>query len=170
MSSISEREHVQPTRSWLGVGTAVGIGVLGVATIAASLKLGLWTRLGPGPGFFPIWLGAILLGASIPWGLTQWRGVSDDNVDPGEEANGPLRIAAMVGSIVVTALLLEPLGFQLAILAFLFFHLRVLHRVRWIVAVPVMLAGSFGVFTLFDFLLGVPLPTAELSFLAAMGM
>jgi putative tricarboxylic transport membrane protein len=157
-------------RSRLGVGTAVVIGALGVATLIASLQLGLWTKLGPGPGFFPFWLGMALAGASVFWGRQQWRGEGAPEVEEGEEANGPWMITAMVASIVIAALLLEPLGFQATILLFLLFQLRVLHRVRWIVTVPIVLLGSLGVFTLFDLVLGVRLPISSMPFLAAIGL
>lgn len=170
MTSTTDADASAPQRSLLGTATAVGIGVLGIATAIGALQLGLWTSLGPGPGFFPLWLGGILALASVFWGRQQWRGAVADEVDEGEEANGPWRIAAMVASIVIAALLLELLGFQLTMLLFLLFHLRVLHRVRWIVAVPVVLAGSLGVFGLFDLLLAVHLPTSAIPFLAAIGL
>ncbi|GEK79078.1 tripartite tricarboxylate transporter TctB family protein [Agrococcus baldri] len=170
MTTTTGADASAPQRSRLGVATAAGIGVLGVATVIGALQLGLWTALGPGPGFFPLWLGIILVIASVFWGRQQWRGEVADAVDEGEEANGPWRITAMVASIVIAALLLELLGFQLTILLFLLFHLRVLHRVRWLVTVPVVLVGSLGVFGLFDMLLAVHLPTSSIPFLAAIGL
>jgi putative tricarboxylic transport membrane protein len=170
MTSTTGADASGPQRSVLGVATAACIAVLGAATAISSLQLGLWTALGPGPGFFPLWLGAILVIAGAAWGWQQWRGESAPEVEEGEEANGPWRIAAMVGSIVVAALLLELLGFQLTMLLFLLFHLRVLHRVRWLVTVPVVIGGSLGVFGLFDLLLSVHLPTSSIPFVAMIGL
>lgn len=109
------------------------------------------------------------------WGIGQWRAeivVPEQNEGPltGEETNSPRSIAVLVASLVLAALALEPFGFQITIMVFLFFHLRVLGRQRWVVTIPLMLIGSFGVFGLFDLMLAVPLPTSAIPLLANLGL
>jgi putative tricarboxylic transport membrane protein len=163
-------------RSWLGVGVAGALLAIAVAAGIGTVSLGYWTPLGPGPGFFPLCLAVVLAGAAITWGLDQWRGETVDatentqGVEIGEDINSVRSIAAIVASLVFAALALEILGFQITVLAFLFFHLRVLGQQRWLVTIPIMLIGSFGVFALFDLLLAVPLPTASIPLLANLGL
>lgn len=163
-------------RSWLGVGVAAGLLALAIAAGIGTTSLGYWTSLGPGPGFFPLCLAVILAGASVAWGINQWRGntadvpPSTEVADTGEDINSSRSIAAIAASLVIVALALEPLGFQIAVMAFLFFHLRILGRQRWSVTIPLMLIGSFGVFALFDLVLAVPLPTSAIPLLANLGL
>lgn len=169
-------EHPSPDRSWLGVAVAGALLVVAVAAGLGTVPLGYWTPIGPGAGFFPLCLAVTLAGASTVWGLGQWRGetpaVAEDveGIETGEEANSLRGITAIVISLVLAALALEPFGFQVTILAFLFFHLRVLGHQRWTVTIPLMLLGSFGVFALFDLLLAVPLPVSVIPLLANLGL
>lgn len=170
MNSTPDSPSTDTSPSWFGVIVAGVIGIVGIATAVSSFSLGLWTRLGPGPGFFPLILGFLLCAGGVFWGREQWKGLVEEDVDEGEERNGPLRILSIGGSIIIAALLLELLGFQITMLLFLVFHLRILHRVRWLIAVPVTLLGSFGTFVLFHVLLAVHLPTSSIPFLAGLGL
>ncbi|TRW80956.1 tripartite tricarboxylate transporter TctB family protein [Mycolicibacterium sp. 018/SC-01/001] len=175
-TTMRTSELPAPQRSWLGVVVAGALLVLAIAAGIGTVSLGYWTPLGPGPGFFPLCLAVVLAGAAIMWGLDQWRGEIVDatentqGVEIGEDINSVRSIAAIVASLVLAAMALEVLGFQITILAFLFFHLRVLGHQRWLVTIPIMLIGSFGVFALFDLLLAVPLPTASIPLLANLGL
>lgn len=178
MTTTTARTTEEPARerSWLGVAVSAALFAVAVSAAIGTLSLGYWTPLGPGPGFFPLCLAFILAGATIMWGLGQWRGEYVDatentqGVEIGEDINSVRSIAAIVASLVLAAMSLEILGFQITILAFLFFHLRVLGHQRWLVTIPIMFVGSFGVFALFDLLLAVPLPTAAIPLLANLGL
>ena len=65
-------------RIWLSVGSAAVVAVVGVAALIGSRSYPYWTPLGPGPGFFPRWLGGIL-------------------VEMRAEAGGPVHIVAGFG-------------------------------------------------------------------------
>ena len=54
-------------RLWLSAGSAVVVGVVGAAALIGSRSYPYWTPLGPGPGFFPRWLGGILLVGGLLW-------------------------------------------------------------------------------------------------------
>jgi putative tricarboxylic transport membrane protein len=168
MSSTDATPRGGLARGRLGI--AAALLALAIAVAAGSLSLGLWTRLGPGPGFFPLVLSVVLAAAAVAWALEQRHEVEPEEVEDGERANPPRRIVAIVVSLLAAAVAFEILGFQLTAALFLLFHLRVLARVRWLIAIPVVLVGSFGVFGLFDFVLDVPLPTSGIPFLAAIGL
>jgi putative tricarboxylic transport membrane protein len=133
--------------------------------IFESWQLSLRDTLGPGPGFFPFWLG--VLGAVLAvFLLTQ---LHLNRVDLGTEAlvfdRAGVRNAmlVLVGLIVATALL-DVIGFRISMLLLIPYLLVVL-GVRNRVAVGICaVAGSFGVYYVFFDLLKVPLPVGIFGF------
>lgn len=159
------------------------LAVLAVGIVADSVGLGIWVRLGPGPGFFPLVLGALLGLLALLWiaqELRTHRAVDPKGAapEPAHEMPGfeaeeqPLRVAqvaTIVVSLVVLAVLMPLIGYQLSMLAFLIFHLRFVGRRRWWLTVLLAVIGSFGVFVLFSQVLAVKLPAASIEFLRVMG-
>ena len=131
----------------------------------ASLELRYYTPLGPGPGFFPLWLSILLaiLAIAMFWQAT--FGKSDampDDFFAGRK--GYLRIGAVVAALVGVIALMEPLGFCLVMLAFYLFLLSALGRQHLVVIGLVALAGSLGVYYVFVHWLAVPLPIGLFGF------
>jgi putative tricarboxylic transport membrane protein len=156
---------------------------LSVWTLASSVGLGYWTPIGPGPGFFPMWLAIVLGAMSAIWLVQRVRAISRPP-QPVEEATTPedramellneeplelRKVLAVLGSLVAVTALLEVLGFQLSMLLFLLFQLKVLARRRWPLTIALAVLGSFGVFTVFTQLLSVNLPTASIPLLRSIG-
>jgi len=130
-----------------------------------SFQLSLRDALGPGPGFFPFWLG--MLGAALAvFLLTQ---LHLDRVDLGTEAlvfdRAGVRnaVLVLVGLIVATALL-EVVGFRLSMLLLIPYLLVVLDVRNWVAVGICAVAGSFGVYHVFFDLLKVPLPAGIFGF------
>ncbi len=128
-----------------------------------SLRMRYYTPLGPGPGFFPLWV-SLLLGsmAAIMLFRVSFRaaGPMPDGFLPSRE--GYLRMGAILLALVATVVLLKPVGFRLTMLSFLLFLLFALGRQNLIITLLVALAGSFGVYHAFVEWLDVPLPTGML--------
>lgn len=169
-----------PAPLWPRLLFPAALAVLGAVVVINASGLGLWARLGPGPGFFPLVLGALLVVLSLAWLAQEARAHRTPaaaqelapDLDIPEESVEPLRprlAAAIVVSLVVLALLMPLLGFQLSMLLFLVFHLRVLGKRRWLLTGIVSLVGSFGVFVLFSRVLSVNLPAASIGFLQSLG-
>jgi hypothetical protein len=124
-----------------------------------SLRLRYYTPLGPGPGFFPLWLSVLLaiLAAAMFWRATFGR----PETMPGDfyaDRGGYLRIGAVLGALVAVIGLIGPLGFRLVMFGFYVFLLTVLGRQHPLLTGIIALAGSFGVFHVFVHWLGTPLP------------
>ncbi|TLM88270.1 tripartite tricarboxylate transporter TctB family protein [Pseudarthrobacter sp. NamE5] len=160
------------------------LAALGAWVVVSSTGMGFWVRLGPGPGFFPLVLGSLLVLLSLLWIGQEIRGgrhgATSEEPDTSsvadliipEEPHEPLRpknIAAIVVSLAVLAALMPLVGFQLSMLFFLVFHLRVMGRRRWLLTALVSVVGSFGVFVLFTRVLTVNLPAASIGFLQSLG-
>ena len=144
-------------RPYLITGTVLLL--LAVFIAVESLKLRYYTALGPGPGFFPFWLSLVLAGLAI--GMLLQAGVGKPEPRPDDfyaKGTGYLKAGAVVLGLVVTALLLERVGFCLTMLAVYLFLLYSLGRQNWIVTAVVSLAGSVGVYYAFVHWLQVPLP------------
>lgn len=179
----SSSPHVEPgptSSSPLAVTVAALVLCVGVGAVLGSRSLGYWIELGPGPGFFPFWLGAVLAVLGAGWLALEIRArrtgrgeapsgtaVSPDEDD--EPAYSLPTVIAIVGSLCVLAALLEILGYQLSMLAFLLFHLLMLGRRRVLLSCSLAVAGSFGVFVVFTRLLTVPLPASSIPLLRDLG-
>ena len=132
--------------------------------MAAFLAKGSWelryyTPLGPGPGFFPLWLSIVLviLAIAMFWQAT----FGETESMPTEffaDLGGYLRIGVVVGALVGVIALMERIGFCLAMLGFYILLLSALGRQHWVVTGLIAVAGSVGVYYVFVHWLGVPLP------------
>jgi putative tricarboxylic transport membrane protein len=124
-----------------------------------SLRLPYYSVMGPGPGFFPIWLSVFFgLLAAVMFGQAT-VGVSEPMPeDFFPHRTGFVRIGVILGAMTGTILLIDPLGFRLTMFAFFLLLLSALSRHRLIVSVPIAAVGSFGVYQLFTGFLEIPLP------------
>lgn len=130
-----------------------------------SYKLSLSDALGPGPGFFPFWLGVLGIVLVVIF-LIQ---LHLNRIDLGaetlqfERTGVRSNVLVLVGLAVATALL-DVIGFRLSMLLLIVFLLLVFGVRRWIVIAICAGAGSFGVFHIFFDLLKVPLPVGIFGF------
>ena len=124
-----------------------------------SLGLKFYTSLGPGPGFFPFWLAIIFGGLSA---IMLYQSIAKDMgpIPEGFFATkaGYLRIGGILVALIASVFLLDPLGFRLSMLVFLFGLMYVLGRPSLLATVPIAIVGSFGTYYVFVELLDVPLP------------
>jgi putative tricarboxylic transport membrane protein len=156
--------------------TSLVVGVLFLAfslvVVAASLSMEYYSSLGPGPGFFPFWLGALLTLLSLVWIAQVYtdRGGADDTARFFADSGGVRRVAAIIGALLLMVVCMETVGFQLSMFVFLLFLLFVLGRVQpWLTAL-VAAVGSFGLNYLFTTWLDVKLPLSSFPALAAIGL
>jgi putative tricarboxylic transport membrane protein len=139
--------------------TSVAAMVVAVLLARESLRLRYYTPLGPGPGFFPLWLALMLalLAAAMFLGATFGRAEAMPD-DFFADRGGYLRIGAVLAALVVVIAVIRPLGFRLVMLGFYVFLLTVLGRQHPVLTGIIALAGSFGVYHVFVHWLGTPLP------------
>jgi putative tricarboxylic transport membrane protein len=124
-----------------------------------SFKLSLRDALGPGPGFFPFWLG--VLGAALAVVLLIQLHLG--RVDMAGEVlvfdrAGTRSVAVVLVGLIAATALLDVVGFRLAMLLLITFVLVVLGARNRVAIAICAGAGSFGVYHVFFDLLKVPLP------------
>ena len=136
-----------------------------------SWNLEYYTNLGPGPGFFPLWLGIGMGGLSFAW-LVRVFGRPDTAKASAflPQRAGLARILSILTALAAMSGLMNLLGFQLTMFLFLVFLLMVLGRQALWLTLVVALIGSIGVYRLFGAYLDVPLPPAAVKFLANLGL
>lgn len=129
------------------------------------LDLQFYSRLGPGPGFFPFWLSVGLGVLAVAMLHTATFGprqpIAADFIP---DKSGLARMAAIVCAVGATSFAMEPFGFRLTMFAFVLFLLVVFGGHNIILMMLVAAAGSFGVFMIFVDLLNVPLPIGMFGF------
>jgi putative tricarboxylic transport membrane protein len=116
--------------------------------------------LGPGPGFFPFWLGLIGAVLSVVLLAQSRRGHAVGGGAEGfwPDRAGALRAAALLGGLALAALLLEPAGFRATAFVVTAALLVALGVRRPGVIAAFALVASFGLFHVFYYWLKVPLP------------
>jgi putative tricarboxylic transport membrane protein len=134
------------------------------AATGIAYSYALKDDLGPGPGFFPFWLGLIgtVLGLAL---LAQsWRGrsVGDGAEGLWPDRPGALRAAALLGGLGLAAL--EPAGFRVTAFVVTAALLVALGVRRPVVIAAFALVSSFGLFHVFYHWLKVPLPVGPSGF------
>ena len=142
-----------------------------VLVMRESLNLEYYTNLGPGPGFFPLWLSGILALLSAIWFVQVSRQAGeplDEDFIP--RGSAVVRILSILGALTLFGLLMDTVGFQILAFVFLLFLLLALGRQNPALTLVIALAGSFGLYYLFTGYLDVSLPTSSVPFLANLGL
>ena len=148
-------------------GNLVAAGVLaafGGYIIWGAAKLPYASEVGPGPGFFPMWLGIGLVlfsGTLMPGAMKTWRTASHENVQwwiPfGRAITGWL-------ALMISVALLGTLGFVLTFVLLTVFLIVALDRRPALLAIAVGIGLAAAFHLLFVLALDVSLPKAVWGF------
>lgn len=124
-----------------------------------SLKLQYYTPLGPGPGFFPLWI-AIFIGILALLMLAQSTLKKPEPLphDFFDSRQSYLRALTICAAWIFATLSLNSLGYRLTMMIFFPFLLLTMGKVKWYITLAVTLLGSFGAYWCLVRLLRVPLP------------
>jgi len=138
-----------------------------IITLVSSFGYPYKDRLGPGPGFFPVWLSLITGGLSLAlFAQVTWSRKTP--FTPGsplpEDRAGTIRIFIILAALAGSLVFLDLLGFRITLFFFLIFLPFALGMRNWVIALVFSLLGSFGVFHVFYYWLKVPLPMGVLGF------
>ncbi len=137
-----------------GLIAAALIAVVGLLFVWQSLALAFGKVTLPGPGFFPLVLGLLLIAFSATVFLGQLRCPPDGAI----VALGHRNVLVVAGAMLAAPVLFEPLGAYATLGLFSAVLLAVVGRVRVIVATPAAALMMVGCFYFFQVLLGVQLP------------
>lgn len=178
---------MNPTAETATRGAATFFGSVGIYCVYVGSTHEYYDLMGPGPGFFPIWIGALLtvlsarlLVASMLAARAGAGGITTGAVTGSGRAHGTgpffpsrqavWRISGMSAALAVALALLDVFGFRLTIFAFTFFAPRILEPQPPLRSVLVALFCGFGIAYAFEFWLNVRLPRSSVGVLAALGL
>jgi hypothetical protein len=142
-------------------GAAAILLVFGLIAFEEARKLRFGSIAKPGPGFFPVVLGAAFALVCLVLLLTALR-TRDGEVPPAARL-GWLKIVAAMAALFVYAFVLERVGFVAATFALLLFFFKALERQRWLAALAGSLVTAFVTYLVFKVWLNVQLPAAPWS-------
>jgi putative tricarboxylic transport membrane protein len=145
--------------------TGIIVLVFSLALMEGSRRLPPSATFGPGAGFLPFWLGALMAVLSILLLVKACRqpvAAADPPLFPNRRVLIP--VGATIGSLAAYILVLDRLGFLLGTGLLTAFLLGVVEREKWPTAVLVAVLNSVGLYVVFRVLLGVSLPKNVLGF------
>ncbi len=134
-------------------------GLFAVLWIASALGLPYMGDYAPGSGFLPLWLGVCLLVLSAVHGVSSVRAPA-----AGVPTGHWRKVVAVTLGLVVCVAVIEPLGFVVAVGAYLLFLLRGVEKEPWWTSLGVSSVAIAVLFGLFRLWLKVPLPKGPWGF------
>ena len=140
---------------WAGIITLL----YAITIFQQSLSLDYSTRLGPGPGFFPLWLSGILIVLTLCYIVDSIRNdvVKVSEILPGGKASQ--NIISTVAALILFPIVVPYLGFVISatILQFIMF----VRDFKWYTALGISVFVSVVLLVAFQSLLGVSLPVND---------
>lgn len=149
-------------RRWPEVAVALLLAALAVVVIADSVRVGIgWADDGPRSGYFPFYIGLLLLGAALAVLLAQWRGRRAD--DAGFADREQLRrVWSVLLPMAVFVALIKPLGLYVASAALIGWFMRRHGKHRVATTLAVSIGVPLVLFLVFERWFLVPLPKGPL--------
>lgn len=144
---------------------------LGAYVVWQATALSYYTRVGPGPGFFPLWLGILLIALALATLIFSFFPrspiVFEEPIVPHRAAG--FQMVINFAMVAFFALTVNAIGFVASMFIVLLVLLLV-NRVPVLLALAVALGGGLGASYAFAAWLGVYLPPAPYGALAAIGL
>ncbi|MBI2531090.1 MAG: tripartite tricarboxylate transporter TctB family protein [Deltaproteobacteria bacterium] len=144
--------------------SGICLGAFGAYVSIEALNLPYVSEFGPGPGFFPLWIGIGLTLLSLLLILANFFALTPDE---GRERQSRLSIGrALVGwsGLILAIGLLQWLGFGLSLALLTLFLILVLERRPLWTALSVAIGLALGFHVIFVLALGLSLPSGPWGF------
>lgn len=140
--------------------TASVLILLGGVVVLDSMRIGIgWGTDGPRSGFFPFWLGAILILASLTIGLRAWRRSTAEPFVTREQLGPVLKVLWPATAMVI---LIKPLGLYVAAALYMGFYMRWVGRHGWLAVALCAIGVPLLTFVVFETWFLVPMPKGPL--------
>ena len=137
----------------------LGLATSGISVFVLMHSAGLQYRVGfgPGPGFAPWWIAVVLLCVSVLYVIANlFRRAQSGPFPMSFEALR--RSTGLFIALGAAILLIEPLGFTIAMALFLIVVLKMFEDRTWLFSITVGVVSAVAVFGLFAGVFDVPLP------------
>ena len=142
------------------VATAAVLTLLGGVVVLDAIRIGIgWGSDGPRSGFFPFWLGVILIAASVTIGLQAWRRSTGKPFVTREQLDPVLKVLWPATAMVI---LITPLGLYVASALYMGFYMRWVGRHSWLAVILCAVGVPLLTFVVFEMWFLVPMPKGPL--------
>ena len=159
--TVNETGGTGPSHRSVEAGVAVAVGIVGSLSIIGSLRVGIgWGAEGPMAGFFPFYIGVIIVISSIANLINLFRAENDAGVFATWT-----QISKVLSVVVPTAIyvtVLPYIGIYVASALLIGTFMMWLGRYSWTKAIPVALLVPVLTFVFFERWFLVPLPKGPL--------
>jgi len=160
MSHPSPSGAPGPRQRLVELGVALFVGALGVITMIGSLQVGIgWGAEGPKSGFFPFWIGAIIMLASA---INVVRALAVSPARIFSEWGQIGQVGKVVVPMVIYVGLVPFLGIYVASALLIAGFMRWLGRYGWLLTLAVSIALPILIYFTFEEWFLVPLPKGPL--------
>lgn len=139
--------------------------LVGMAVSIESIRLKMGTFLLPEPGFYPFFVGLLLMGMAIVLLVQSCLGRGDASQQPQNTIGDLRRPAILLSSLGVYTALMNPLGYVLPTVLIAAVVLRIAGVTSWKVVSLISVGLSVGTYVFFSRILGIDLPAGVLSFI-----
>ena len=153
--------HRGPSHRYVEYGVAALCIVLGLITIAGSVKVGIgWGPEGPKSGFFPFYIGLLIVGASLITCIELWLDKSKDHLFA---EWGQLRqVMSVVIPTTFYTLVIPYLGIYLSSFILIAGFMKWLGKYPWRTTIAVAIGTPAAIFVMFEKWFLIPLPKGPL--------
>lgn len=159
--AANESGGAGPSHRSVEAGVAVAAGVLGLITVLGSLRVGIgWGDEGPMAGFFPFYIGLIIIIASV----VNFANLFVGNKDHGVFASWD-QLGKVVSVVIPTAIyvgIMPYIGIYVASALLIAAFMRWFGKYRWTMAAAVGVLVPIMAFVMFERWFLVPLPKGPL--------
>lgn len=182
---MQERTGSRPTdantdRTWRGRAAPLQIltRIVAACLVATSIMVILIARTydylsstGPGPGFFPLWLGIAMLVLSLIWSVQLMAERTREGcADPVVPKAVILPIAATMGGALAYAFLLPALGYPITMTLYMMLLFSVISAMKPAVVALMATVISLTSYYAMNFGMGIQLPRSPFALLGQLGL
>ena len=130
--------------------------VLGVTITYLSSQMTYMSEYGPGPGLLPFWIGVALSACAV---FTIVKAFVQRGRQGGKFFQPKTgKVAFILAALIITFILVRPLGLALSLALFTGFTMRASGRHGWILCCLMAIATAAAVLVIFGHMLDIPLP------------
>ncbi len=162
MSEIAkESGGTGPSHRSVEAGVAVAVGIFGLIVVIGSLSVGVgWGDDGPKAGFFPFYIGVIIILSAVVNLVTLFRAANDHGLFATWEQLGKVTSVVIPTAIYVATI--PFIGIYVASALLIGAFMMWFGKYRWSIAIPVAILVPVLTFLFFERWFLVPLPKGPL--------
>ena len=158
--AANNQGHAGPSHRLVEAGVAIAMVAFGAIVIIGSLQVGInWGAEGPRAGFFPFYLGLLIIGSSL---LNLWNAIGIDEGKRFAEWGQLRQVLAVVVPTAIYVAIMPTIGIYVSSALLIGVFMRWLGRYQWGMVGAIAIAVPVITYVVFEKWFLVPLPKGPL--------